>query len=42
MSFLIVLACSLLCTIVFKDAIRKAPGVFYAAALALSLLYAAG
>jgi DMSO/TMAO reductase YedYZ heme-binding membrane subunit len=41
MSFPIVLACSLLCTIVFKDAIRKAPGVFYAAALALSLLYAA-
>ena len=39
MSFLIVLICTLIFVAVFKDAIRKAPVVFYILALVLSCLY---
>ena len=39
MSFLIVLICTLVFVVIFKDAIRRAPAVFYILALALSCLY---
>lgn len=41
MGFIAVLACTLAFSLVFKDAIRKAPGAFYCLALLASVLYAA-
>ena len=40
MSFVAVMLCALAFTLAFKDLIRKAPVLFYGAALALSALYA--
>ena len=39
MSFLLVLACTVVLTVLLKDALRKHPTVFYAGAIVLTVLY---